>query len=1021
MAKTPHYQLPYPDPGQGEGWQEMFEQAMLGLDSQMYNNQVSLDEAIGVRGVADSELTPYTMIGVGKMWPGAQPIFGPFTINGVIDEWFLALKNMMNGQVAFPIRLPELAYCNPTSAAKGASVAGVSGPVVRLKNDSVRTAVVNAPVYLSNEGGVVPAEPFTTQYPLILPRTGNVVGLRHYTSNEYACQKTNQDLVVPQPDGIQSFTGGAASKTYGMGSYRGAYFEYTNFRKDTKLVLRGLANGTFRIYGLTTAGAVVNEDVVFTGHGAGEEHKTVREDWDQILGISFRGIDLAPNTAFVWAKDAVVTVEVRSEGVEQYITDLRAFRYAVQAIPLPGPDGDYGTYGEYPPEGSENWIDYDKFVSPDPLFRVAWECVDMGWLWDTSHNVAGVPFVMLGMGLRENRIAFLHENLANTPDLTGEGASAIVRELMTTGLAAIPATPKPMYILGYDKGGMAKVWTITPKLVFTTVNNRAYDGPWYNGSSDDLAVTADGDWPTTGMVPEPYHGPAEPTTPGTSLIYRYEFPTDLAVLTQVLWANADPILQYSKMFGAAVALPIGRVLAPTPAGQPAPVRLWTQNVVDNAAKFNVLIDWLIGYGTGNVTGQRLAQQVQYIGQTLGFSEREVHQIVQGLPLLLGLLGFYLWSSSGGLVSMDFTIVAGTSETEPGKNLLATINSLTISSLITQQVSEFRIYFGIPEGEAEAYFAGASLDNPNDRWSHFFDDQWNRSFVSYPFVNGEPAFNSLYFKGAGNVFLGVLVFGDVLNHAQRVMVPVFPSNGAIYPGAQTRPTTMVSPCYINELDDLGDDVHHILAFAPTMIVDFQYGLDMVICTTNMANYGVNIIADCLDGGHYEMSWAGTIGTHGIGQIENTCNLRPDPPNPLPTGSITQMMPYVFPMAAGDTIHYYIVVDGPSTPVLDWAHVYSEETPNNSNAPSWDYIHGGATSTVDLQGMLGACGIFVSLFYLLWLMSPSALGVTLLMSIFGLGTSFQGILNTGLGQLGLSVSGNPLKSSLAYLRGLFGFGS
>jgi len=436
---------------------------------------------------------------------------------------------------------------------------------------------------------------------------------------------------------------------------------------------------------------------------------------------------MTENVATAVAKDCVCEVSLMSDGQIGVIADLRAFRFAESATNVAGDLGDYETYGEYVPGATT--LDYDIFTKPDPRFRASWECYDMGWLWDTSHQVAGVPFLMFGIGMRDNTVAFLSDlvgDLATGLEMTVDDALAFVNQTMTTGLLPIPANPKPMYVVGYNKTGVSKVWTVTPKLVFTTVNNLGHDAAWFVGG----VGAATGETLFSGgetLIPSP-DVPGAPAIAGTVLVYRYEFPTDLGVLTQILWANSDPILQYSKMFGLAVALPIGRVLAATPAGQPAPVKLWTTNLVDNAAKFNVLTDWLIGYGTGLTTGQRLPQQLAYLVKTFGLSETESRQLLNLWPIITAVAGIVAasgddssadWASElatiGGIAGVGYLVwllnpsaaalvvgiaaivalsIAGISSTDYLTSLLASIGLSGSSNPLDSLLAQLKTLLGI---------------------------------------------------------------------------------------------------------------------------------------------------------------------------------------------------------------------------------------------------------------------------------------------------------------------------------------
>jgi hypothetical protein len=1017
MAFTKYYNLPYPDPGQGEGWQELFEQAMQGLDSQMHENQTALDQAIGVRGIAESALTPYTMIGIGKMWPNAQPLFGPFTISKLVDEWFIGLKNFMGGQLSLPIRLPELAYCNPLPASSGASVAGIAGPVVQLKNDSNRTAIVNSPAYLSNEGGIVPSEIFTLQFPIIYPRTGNSVVLEDYTAQSYPTQKTNQDLVTPDTDtGDQFFTGGAATKAYKAGSYRGAFFNKTNFTAERKLTLKGLALGTFRVYGLSSAGVYMYEDVVFTGTGISEEHSTDSELWGTILGVSFKGEDLAQGTEEVSAKYCVVEVVLKSDGATSNITELRAFRYADRAYGVPGSVGDYGTAGDYPHDGYDLYVDYDRFVNPDPLFRISWESTDIGWLYDSSHAVAGLPFLMFGVGLRDNRIAFLKECLEKSTTSTGVDVVELVTELMTTGLHSIPSSPQPMYVVGLDKDGLSKIWPVYPKLVFTTANHKGYDGYWYDGGATEgengptnspWQPTDDTAWPDTGVVPDPIHNNSDSGQYGTVLVYRYEFPTDLGNITQIFWANSDDILQYSKIFGLAVALPVGRVLAQTAAGLPTPVRLWTQNFMDNAAKFNVLLDYLIGYGTGNTTGQRVVQQINYITRSLGFSETDTHQLVNALPLLTGLLGFMpSLISEGKGVTIDFTINL-TGSDDPTKSHRAVMTDFKNKSDLV--ATEMRIYFAIPNGEAGDYFPDYLIADPTDRWSHWYDEGWNRSFVTWEFADGLPVHNDFDFKGCGNVFIGILVMSDGSKY------PVYPSNATAYAAASPLEfSNPLRPAYMADMDDIDDGEDHIITFAILEPFYCQYGNQVLLTTTRMDEYGLRA-RNMTPGEEYVISLSGSLASYGNIGVINLLKLRPGAPASIPLDSVAEFTPYVFPLEDGDHFRYSLMSepDGGGSRLIDWEPIVT--TPVAENSYLYDLIRLEETTASNVGEALNAYGTLLSLLYIMWLISPSAVVVVLSMSLFSLDQTVSGLLLAYLQSIG--ISSDPLTEIIARIRTLF----
>lgn len=620
MNNTTYKNIPYPTV-EDRNWPDIVEDMAVQIDASLHEQEFNTDETLGVRGVTETALEPYTFIGLGRQWPSAEPRFGAFTVNGFITEWFEAITKFMSGTLSVPTVLPELVYMGSAPAASGTQVAGRFGPVVRLRNDGQEVSSINSPVYMSASGGVVPMQPLSGSLLTIIPRVGNPTALEYFARSNYLTQKLNQDLYAPT-DGVQDFTTGRTTKTYASGSYRAAYFQHDNFVAETALTVTGLAYGTFRIYGLDVSGTVIYEDLDFDGSSGTETHTTTRTDWNKVIGVSYKGVDLADGTSVAYANSCVVDVQIKSASQVSIITTLKAMRYAASAENVAGAEGDYDTYGDYPD------LDYDKFTLPDKYFRLSWESYDKGWLWDSSDYVNGLPTVMLGIGLRDNRIAFLNDNITG---LEIDNAQAVldVKTLMTTELCDVPTTPQPMYVLGYNSSGTATVWTVEPTLVFTTADYKGYDGYWYGGNNTSKTE----DFPEKGWVATPEHDESDTGQYGTVYVYQYNFPTDIVQLTQIFWANADELLQYNKMVGGTLAIPVGRALGAVASGQPIPVSLWTHQLAENSAKFSAVLTMLINYQLGGASSQRLVDQLVQFAAMLRFSETETKQLLQALPLL----------------------------------------------------------------------------------------------------------------------------------------------------------------------------------------------------------------------------------------------------------------------------------------------------------------------------------------------------------------------------------------------------
>ena len=597
MKNTTHYNIPYPEAGDS-GWQNTMEDAIVAVDSALYERELAIKQTTGFTVTASGDIDPNTLVGSGISLPSGTQIGGMFTISKLVDDIFSFLSSLLNGTDSFNFKVPEGAYLGANTVSSGSAFTCTMGPIVQIRNDASNATVAHMPAFVSNRGGIVGGEPGLKQYPVMIPPLSDIPHLS--TLVPFALGQDYTDLQNFGDDEVKD-TAGINVNTFN-GTYKGGFFNYDNMAASEALVIEGTnGQGTVRIYGTDINNVDRFEDVTISGPFS---ETTVRTNWKRITGICYKGFDLLNGTT-----------EYTGLPLNQTQVDMTIYSPSKTiAAPIAVL------------ESTRDYRSMDGGVKrARQYFNVSWECISYDFLWSSYANVEGIPFAVVGVGLLNNREAYLSKNLKELTSISGVGGyEAIVHSWMVDNPAPIPSTFEPMRIYGISNTGVPKYWKVYPTIKFSTLAKEEY-------FDSKLNLTPTGDY----IVP-----PINVTTTkqdGTAIIVKYEFPTDIKEIAHILWANNDECLQYKKILGMAIAAPVGRILGSAAKSANVPVKLWTESILDNYSKFAALMDMVVGYLMGMESGRRYMTLIESLAGQLGLDSKQIHMIFSVLPIYLPLV------------------------------------------------------------------------------------------------------------------------------------------------------------------------------------------------------------------------------------------------------------------------------------------------------------------------------------------------------------------------------------------------